>query len=160
VALQIICTSLQTDNHASTSPLWTKKLYLFWAGCMEFTSTDSLWSFSALTLLVGRQEGHPACKKMGRWWRWQRLVRMEWRPVGWSVCLPLLIFPCTMKSRSSLLAQPHLVPDSKTVVVVVVVVIVCDPSLSLTQFCMQLATRIRHLLQSTVIHSHSASMTV
>jgi len=21
-----------------------------------------------LTLLVGRQEGHPACKKMGGWW--------------------------------------------------------------------------------------------
>ena len=26
--------------------------------------------FSALTLLVGWQEGHPACKKMGGWWRW------------------------------------------------------------------------------------------
>jgi len=25
--------------------------------------------FSALTLLVGQQEGHPACKKWG-WWRW------------------------------------------------------------------------------------------
>jgi len=25
-----------------------------------------LFAFSALTLLVGRQEGHPACKKMGR----------------------------------------------------------------------------------------------
>jgi len=33
-----------------------------------------------------------------------RLVRMEWCPDGWSVCLPLLIFPCTIKSRSSLLA--------------------------------------------------------
>ena len=32
------------------------------------------------------------------------LVRMEWHPAGWSVCLPLLIFPCTVKSRSSLLA--------------------------------------------------------
>jgi len=32
------------------------------------------------------------------------LVRMEWRPAGWSVRLPLLIFPCTMKSRSSVLA--------------------------------------------------------
>jgi len=39
----------------------------------------------------------------GRW-----LVRMEWCPTGWSVCLPLLIFPCTMKSRSSLLALAHL----------------------------------------------------
>jgi len=26
-------------------------------------------AFSALTLLVGRQEGHPACKKLGWWWR-------------------------------------------------------------------------------------------
>jgi len=36
------------------------------------------------------------------------LVWMEWRPAGWSVCLPLLIFPCTIKSKSSLLspAQP------------------------------------------------------
>jgi len=62
--------------------------------------------FSALTLLVGWQEGHPACKKWdgggGHW-----MVRMVWRPDGWSVCLPLLIFPCTIKSRSSLLAPAH-----------------------------------------------------
>ena len=32
---------------------------------------------------------------------------MEWRPAGWSVCLRLLIFPCTIKSRSSLLAPAH-----------------------------------------------------
>jgi len=31
------------------------------------------------------------------------LVRMEWRVE----CLPLLIFPCTIKSRSSLLAPAH-----------------------------------------------------
>jgi len=37
----------------------------------------------------------------------QWLVRMEWRPAGWSVCLPLLIFPCAIKSRSSLLAPAH-----------------------------------------------------
>jgi len=65
-------------------------------------------AFSALTLLVGRQERHPAHKKIwgdgggGQW-----LVRMEWRPAGWSVCLPLLIFPCTTKSKSSLLAPAH-----------------------------------------------------
>ena len=35
------------------------------------------------------------------------LVRMEWRPAGWSVCLPLVIFPCTIKSRSSLLVPAH-----------------------------------------------------
>jgi len=34
---------------------------------------------------------------------------MEWRPAGWSVCLPRLISPCTIKSRSSLLAPAH--PD-------------------------------------------------
>ena len=34
-----------------------------------------------------------------------RLVEMEWRPAGWSMCLPLLIFPCTIKSRSSLLTS-------------------------------------------------------
>jgi len=63
-------------------------------------------AFSALTLLVGRrQEGHPVCKKNGgddgggHW-----LVRMEWRPAGGSLCLRLLIFPCTIKSRSSPLA--------------------------------------------------------
>jgi len=38
----------------------------------------------------------------GRW-----LVRTEWCPAGRSVRLPLLIFPCTMKSRSSLLAPAH-----------------------------------------------------
>jgi len=40
---------------------------------------------SALTLLVGRQEGHPACKKMGDDGGGHWLVRMEWRPAGWSV---------------------------------------------------------------------------
>jgi len=63
-------------------------------------------SFSALILLVGWQEGHPACKKrLGDGGHW--LIRMEWRPGGWSVCLPLLIFLCTRKSRSSLLAPAH-----------------------------------------------------
>ena len=35
------------------------------------------------------------------------LVRMGWRPAGWSVCLPLIIFPYTIKSRCSLLAPAH-----------------------------------------------------
>jgi len=60
-----------------------------------------------LTLLVGRQEGHPACKKNGDGGDGHWLVRMEWHQAGWSVCLPLLIFPCTIKSRSSLLALAH-----------------------------------------------------
>ena len=36
------------------------------------------------------------------------LVWMEWRPARWSVCLPLLVFPCTIKFRSSVLAPAHL----------------------------------------------------
>ena len=66
-----------------------------------------LVAFSTLTLLVGQQEAHPACKKMGDGGGRHWLVRMEWCPAGWLVCLPLLIFPCTIKSRSSLLAPAH-----------------------------------------------------
>jgi len=32
-----------------------------------FNATVTAVAFSALTLLVGRQEGHPACKKTERW---------------------------------------------------------------------------------------------
>ena len=49
----------------------------------------------------GRHTDHLA----GRHSNW--LVRMEWRPAGWSACPPLLISPCTIKSRSSLLAPAH-----------------------------------------------------
>ena len=66
-----------------------------------------LVAFSALTLLVGQQEGHPACKKWEDGGGGHCLVQMEWRPAGWSVCLPLLIFPCAVKSRSSLPALAH-----------------------------------------------------
>ena len=60
-----------------------------------------------MTLLAGWQEGHPACKKWGDGGGGQWLFQMEWRPAGLSVCLPLLIFPCTTGSRSSLLAPAH-----------------------------------------------------
>ena len=50
--------------------------------------TDCVNAFSALTLLVGRQEGHPACKKLGGW-------VLEWLSV-WSevvqrMPLPLIV---------------------------------------------------------------------
>ena len=66
-----------------------------------------LVAFSALTLFVGQQEGHPAYKKCGSGAGGHWLVRMEWRLAGWSECLPLIIFPCTIKSKSSLLAPAH-----------------------------------------------------
>ena len=33
----------------------------------KFVKRDSAFPFSALTLLIGRQEGHPACRKTGCW---------------------------------------------------------------------------------------------
>jgi len=69
-----VCTSFQTDNHASTSPL-----SFLQAGCpsnQQCQSTEGNYilyyyivyylnvPFSALTLLFGLQEGHPACKKL------------------------------------------------------------------------------------------------
>ena len=37
---------------------------------------DSVYPFSALTLLVGRQEGHPACKKT-EWWVASMVISLE-----------------------------------------------------------------------------------
>jgi len=34
-------------------------------------------AFSALTLLVGRQEGHPACKKNFEWWGAGMVICLE-----------------------------------------------------------------------------------
>jgi len=86
----------------------------------------ALVAFSALTLLAGRQEGHPARKKnMGGCGGGHWLVRsLNGVAPSQSVCLPLLIFPCTIKSRSSLLALAHpLVPKKGRTTVVVVVVV-------------------------------------
>jgi len=46
-------------------------------------------------------------KNMGGWWRYALVSPDGADPAGWSVCLPLLIFPCTIKSKSSLLAPAH-----------------------------------------------------
>jgi len=66
-----------------------------------------LVAFSALTLLVGGRKGIQPVKNMRDGGGGHRLVWMEWRPARWSVCLHLLIPPCTIKSRSSLLAPVH-----------------------------------------------------
>ena len=34
------------------------------SSCLDFVDLPSFVAFSALMLLVGRQEGHPACKKL------------------------------------------------------------------------------------------------
>ena len=104
-------------------------------GCHLYSSgRPSRWALAHILVIVRlhcstiyvdvaycyRQEGHLACKKMGDDGGGHWLVQMEWLPAGWSVCLPLLIFPCTMKSRSSLCHQlTRVVPEKgrKTVVV-------------------------------------------
>ena len=68
---------------------------IYWAGspvqrrCKQHRSGElqrflpkpnALVAFSALTLLVGQQERHPACKKWGDGGGGHWLVRMEWRP--------------------------------------------------------------------------------
>jgi len=60
---------------------------------MSFDKIYSLvYAFSALTLLVGRQEGHLAFKNMGGWWRWALLSPDGVVPsqmVGVSACVNL-----------------------------------------------------------------------
>jgi len=77
--------------------------------------TSAKVAFSALTLLVGRQEGHPACKKnMGGWWRWALVNTDGVAPsqmVGMSASVNLPLHHEVQKfssgSRSSLLAPAH-----------------------------------------------------
>jgi len=62
-----------------------------WPSCSYLLSGNA---FSALTLLVGFQEGHPACKKYGGWRRWalvspDGVVRSRMVGVSASVNLPL-----------------------------------------------------------------------
>ena len=57
-------------------------------------SVVTLVAFSALTLLVGWQEGHPAYKNHGGWWRWAMVSPDGVAPsrmvgVSASVSLPL-----------------------------------------------------------------------
>jgi len=102
---------MQTD-HTSPKPEWNaynqNKLFMHvYTICYIYEHWTALAAFSALTLFIGWQEGHPAHKNMGDNGGGHCLVRMEWCPARWSVCLPLLIFPCTIKSRSCLLAPAH-----------------------------------------------------
>ena len=56
---------------------------------------------------LGSRKGIRPVKNKGDGGGGHWLVWMEWRPAGWLMCLPLLIFPCTINSRSSLLAPAH-----------------------------------------------------
>jgi len=68
--MQIICMSLQTDNHTSTSSL-------------NFYKLDALLVFSTLMLLVGRQEGHLAWNWVVSYWcGYLSGVRCKWFGYG------------------------------------------------------------------------------
>jgi len=81
------------------------------AAIFSSTSNSAHDAFSALTLLVGQQEGHPARKKPS----WGRvvgveapLVRLGWRPRGLLVPLPPLSSPAPQKSRRQKVGKPSL----------------------------------------------------
>jgi len=63
---------------------------------------------SGLMLLVGQQEGHPACEKYGGWWRWALISPDGVAPSRMVGLSASVIFPCSIKSRNSLLAMAHL----------------------------------------------------
>jgi len=60
------------DNLGTTA----KQVALVWACVIK---KKTVVAFSALTLLVGRQEGHPACKKLtGGMLAWLSGMRCRW----------------------------------------------------------------------------------
>jgi len=93
-----VCTSLQTDIHAST-PLLSALRWFILTLCKPLSSLLR-GSFSALTLLVGWQEGHSACKKQSggvlAWlYVWSEVQTCIWP--SWCHCHSLSLAP--VKSR-------------------------------------------------------------
>ena len=130
-----VCTSLQSDNHASTPPLSlyrpdalpaaqptaSKHCIVDYNHLLSLVTNDTVldfnvsrkkyalywitssFAFSALTLLVGRQEGHPACKKQSggvlAWLSvWSKMQTCIWP--NWCHCHSLSL--ASVKSRSVL----------------------------------------------------------
>ena len=56
---------------------WSPGFPVWLISCSSFY-TVVLWYFPALTLLVVRQEGRPACRNVGWWWRfdWSKFARL------------------------------------------------------------------------------------
>jgi len=103
--VKVLC---QQHNHCKRSP---GRDHL-----VQLTNADSVLSSH-------RRKGIQPVKNGGNGGGGHWLVRMEWRPAGWSVCLPLSIFPCTTKSRSSLLTPAHPGGPGKGHIMPVVVVV-------------------------------------
>jgi len=59
-------------------------------------------AFSALTLLVGRQEGHLACKKnFGKLWGWGTVSPVGVAPTQTVGTSASIIFPCSRKIQKT-----------------------------------------------------------
>jgi len=102
------CFVLQTFGHLTWANYIMHSSFVFCLGYILFLCFF-VYAFSALTLLVGRQEGHPACKKpWGVVGVGAPLVQLGWRPPGLSVPLPPLSSPAPEKSRRQEVEKPSL----------------------------------------------------
>jgi len=59
IVQQLKCYGKQRTHQSRTFDIYCD--FLLWV--RSVCKTVTIYGFSALTLLVGRQEGHPACKK-------------------------------------------------------------------------------------------------
>ena len=73
---------------------WPVPIYTAWRKKWGMVQVGTGWSSAAELWLIGAIANVV-------WYD------MEWRPARHLVCMPLLIFPCTTKSRSSFLAPAH-----------------------------------------------------
>jgi len=87
------CISLLTDNYTNIS-----LLVFLQAGCSCWHPLNSVKIWRHIVWPISEHTNHNGNEGDGGGGHW--LVRMEWRPAGWSVCLRLLIFPYAIKFRS------------------------------------------------------------
>ena len=90
-----------TASHSLVDKAVTR-IYFRGGGVLEAPLHSVLSAFSALTLLVGRQEGHPACKKLSgevlAWLSvWSEVQTCIWP--SWCHCHSLSLALASVKSR-------------------------------------------------------------
>jgi len=86
------------SSHSGVATAWTDIPLLLYFTYNKLFKT--MYAFSALTLLVGRQEGHPACKKT-EWWGAGVAICLECSAdLHMAQLMPLpLTVSCLVKSR-------------------------------------------------------------
>ena len=84
------CRMCCTNTHILSLKVWLKSVLLL-LKCRFFSRGLFFFAFSALMLLVGWQEGHPACKKLSD-------GMLAWLSVWGKMPLPLTL-SCSSKSR-------------------------------------------------------------